>query len=90
MNYKVVTGVTLNTRFMQDILKRVGAELIQLTLKTEADVMEHAADADGVIVGLEPYTQEGHRGHDPVQDHKPTGVGYSNIDVEEATRRESP
>lgn len=90
MNYKVVTGVTLNTGFMQDILKRIGAELIQLPLKTEADVIKHAADADGAIVGLEPYTKKVIETMGRCKIISRTGVGYSNIDVEEATRQGIP
>jgi D-3-phosphoglycerate dehydrogenase / 2-oxoglutarate reductase len=90
VNFKVVTGVTLNTRFMQDILKTVGAELIQLTLKNEADVIEHAADADGVIVGLEPYTKKAIEAMGRCKIISRTGVGYSNIDVDAATRQGIP
>jgi len=91
MNFKVVTGVTLNISVMTEMLATVGAELIQLPLRSEEAILEQAADADAVIVGLiEPYTEKVIRGLTQCKVMSRTGVGYSNIDVEEATRQGIP
>ncbi len=91
MNFKVVTGVTLNISVMAEMLATIGAELIQLPLRSEEAILEHAADADAVIVGLtEPYTKKAIDGLIRCKVMSRTGVGFSNIDVEEATRQGIP
>lgn len=88
MKFKVVTGVTLNISVMAEMLATIGAQLIQLPLRSQEAILEQAADADALIVGLnEPYTKKSIRGLTRCKVMSRTGVGYSNIDVEEATRQ---
>lgn len=91
MKFKVVTGIMLDMRPIEEILKPVGAELVQVPLKTEEDIIAQAAEADGVIVGvMEPFTQRVIQSLTRCRIISRPGVGFSNIHAEEATRQGIP
>ena len=83
------TGADLT--LAEKILNEGGVELIRTTIWTEEDVIRHAGDADAFLLGsTEPFTPR------VIQTLKKTkiisrlGIGYNNIDVEEATRQGIP
>jgi D-3-phosphoglycerate dehydrogenase len=91
VKFKIVTGILLDMRLIEEILHPAGAELVQIPLKTEEDIIAEAADADGVIVGvMEPFTRRVIRSLNRCRIISRPGVGFSNIDVEEATRQGIP
>lgn len=91
MKFKIVTGIMIDMRLIEEILKPVGAELVQIPLKTEEDIIAQAADADGMVVGvMEPFTSRVIGSLTRCKIISRPGVGFSNIDVEEATRQGIP
>ena len=92
MGAKIVTGmITLSLSVVEEMLSKVGAKFVAISLKTEDDIMKHAADADAVIVGpTEPYTEKAIRAMTKCKVISRFGIGYSNINVEEATRQGIP
>jgi D-3-phosphoglycerate dehydrogenase len=91
MKFKVVTGIMIDMPLIEEILKPVGAGLVQIPLKTEQDIIAQAADADGVIVGvMEPFSQRVIASLSRCRIISRPGVGFSNIDVEAATRQGIP
>ncbi len=54
MGAKIVTGmITLSLAVVEEMLSRVGAKLVAISLKTEEDIVKHAADAEAVIQALQ-------------------------------------
>ena len=88
---KVVTGMSSKFSLVEEKLAEAGARLFYETLKTEADVIRHAQDADAVIVGpVEPYSEKAIAAMSRCRIISRFGIGYSNIDVAAATRMGIP
>ena len=91
MATKVVTREGLDLNLAEEMLSKAGAQLIVAPLWSEDDIAKHAADADAVIVGsTEPYTEKAIRAMTRCKIISRYGIGYSNIDVKEATRQGIP
>ncbi|MBI5969010.1 MAG: C-terminal binding protein [Deltaproteobacteria bacterium] len=91
MAAKVVTSAALTLKMAEEMLSRVGAQLVFAPLGTEDDIIKHAVDADAVIVGsTEPYTQRAIQALGKCKIISRMGIGFNNIDVEEATRQGIP
>ena len=91
MKFKVVTGIMIDMALIEEILKPAGAGLVQIPLKSEEDIIAQAADADGLIVGvMEPFSPRVIARLTRCRILSRPGVGFSNIDVEEATRQGIP
>ena len=91
MAAKVVTRMGLEMKTATAILAKDGIELIRKPMATEEDILKNAADADAVIVGsIEPYTARVIQAMGRCKILSRMGIGYSNIDVEEATRQGIP
>jgi D-3-phosphoglycerate dehydrogenase len=89
--FRVATGVTENLDSAEEILAKGGAELISVPMRTEEDIIKYAADTDGVIVGArEPYTRKVIRAMAKCKIISRMGIGFNNIDVEEATAQGIP
>jgi len=88
MVFKVIARPDLPTLISKDILKRVGAELIQVPVFTEEDLIRHGADADAALISaIEPYTAKVIRALPKCRILARTGIGFNNIDAAEATRQ---
>jgi len=91
MAIKVVTREGLGLDLAEEMLSKAGAQLIVAPLWSEEEIAKHAADADAVIVGsTEPYTEKAIRAMTRCKIISRYGIGYSNIDVKEATRQGIP
>jgi D-3-phosphoglycerate dehydrogenase / 2-oxoglutarate reductase len=88
MRFKVIARPDLPTLVAKDILSRVGAELVQVPLFTEADIIKHGADADAALISaIEPYTAKVIQSLPKCRILARTGIGFNNIDAQEATRQ---
>ncbi len=88
MAFKVLARPDLPTLISKDILKRIGAELVQVPVFTEEDLIKHGADADAALISaIEPYTANVIRSMPKCRILARTGIGFNNIDAEEATRQ---
>lgn len=91
MAIKVLARVGLPAETIKEILTKAGVELVFAPLWKEGDIIAHAADADAVIVGAtEPYTKKAIQALAKCKILSRMGIGYSNIDVDEATRQGIP
>jgi D-3-phosphoglycerate dehydrogenase len=91
MAIKVLARVGLPAETAKEILTKAGVDLVFAPLWKEEDIITHAADADAVIVGAtEPYTKKAIQALAKCKVLSRMGIGYSNIDVEEATRQGIP
>jgi len=91
MSVKVVIRTGLEDKIAEKMLSEFGARLIREPLWTEDDVIGRAADADAVIAGSsEPYTARAIRALRKCKIISRMGIGYNNIDVQEATRQGIP
>ena len=91
MAVKVLARVGLPAETIKEILTKAGVELVFAPLWNEGDIIAHAADADAVIVGAtEPYTKKAIQALAKCKILSRMGIGYSNIDVDEATRQGIP
>jgi D-3-phosphoglycerate dehydrogenase len=91
MAIKVLARVGLPAETIKEILTKAGVELVFAPLWKEEDIIAHAADADAVIVGAtEPYTKKAIQALVKCKILSRMGIGYSNIDVDEATRQGIP
>ncbi len=88
---RVIARTGADLTLAEKILNEGGVELIRTTIWTEEDVIQHAGDADAFLLGsTEPFTPR------VIQTLKKTkiisrlGIGYNNIDIEEATRQGIP
>lgn len=88
---KVVSRPDLPSPLAEELLMQAGIPLIKASIFTEEDLIQAAADADAVLVGgIEPYTARVIREMKRCKIISRTGIGYNNIDVEEATRQGIP
>jgi len=88
MGFKVIARPDLPTLISKEILSRIGAELVQVPVFTEEDIIKNGADADAVLVSaIEPYSARVIRALPKCRIIARTGIGYNNIDAEEATRQ---
>lgn len=91
MPIKVMIHAGMKVDIAKNILTQAGAEPVSVPLWSEDDIVAHAADADAVIVGpTEPYTGKAIRALTRCRIISRIGIGYNNIDVEEATRQGIP
>jgi D-3-phosphoglycerate dehydrogenase len=87
MAAKVVTGVTWDLSVLEQIIAGAGAQLFRAPMWTEADILKNAADADAVLAGvIEPFTAKVLQGLPKCKIISRVGIGFDNINVEEATR----
>jgi len=88
MAFKVIARPDLPTLVAKEILSRIGAELVQVPVFTEADLIKQGADADAALISaIEPYTAKVIRALPKCRILARTGIGFNNIDAEEATRQ---
>ena len=88
MGFKVIARPDLPTLVAKDILSRIGAELVQVPVFTEEELIKNGADADAALVSaIEPYTAKVIRALPKCRIIARTGIGFNNIDAEEATRQ---
>ncbi len=91
MGAKVVTLIGLTMKRAEEILSQAGIQVVFAPLVTEGDIIQHAGDADAVIVGpTEPYGAKAIQGMKKCKIISRYGIGINNIDVEEATRQGIP
>jgi D-3-phosphoglycerate dehydrogenase len=91
MAIKVIMRAGMQVEITKNILTQAGMEPVFVPLWSEEDIVTHAADADAVIVGpTEPYTKKAIQALTKCRIISRMGIGYSNIDVEEATRQGIP
>jgi D-3-phosphoglycerate dehydrogenase len=91
MEFKVVSRVGLPLTIAEEMLSKIGAKLVRAPLWTEDDIVQHAADADAIIAGAtEPFTGKAIRALAKCKVISRYGIGFSNVDVEEATRQGIP
>lgn len=91
MAIKVIIHAGMQVEITKNILTQAGAEPVFVPLWSEDDIVAHAANADAVIVGpTEPYTGKAIRALTKCRIISRIGIGYNNIDVEEATRQGIP
>ncbi|MBP1714035.1 MAG: D-isomer specific 2-hydroxyacid dehydrogenase NAD-binding protein [Deltaproteobacteria bacterium] len=88
MGFKVIARPDLPTLVAKDILSRNGAELVQVPVFTEEELIKNGADADAALVSaIEPFTAKVIRALPKCRIIARTGIGFNNIDAEEATRQ---
>ena len=88
MGFKVIARPDLPTLVAKDILSRIGAELVQVPVFTEEELIKNGADADAALVSaIEPYTAKVIRTLPKCRIIARTGIGFNNIDAEEANRQ---
>jgi D-3-phosphoglycerate dehydrogenase len=88
MAFKVIARPDLPTLISKEILSRIGAELVQVPVFTEEEIIKNGADADAALVSaIEPYTARVVRALPKCRVIARTGIGFNNIDAEEATRQ---
>lgn len=91
MSGKVVARVGLDFTLAEKMLTEAGAQLVLAPLWTEEDIIKYAADADAVIVAAtDPYTRKVIQTLGKCKIISRMGIGFNNIDVEEATRQGIP
>ncbi len=91
MSAKIVARTGMDFQLAEKMLNETGARLVRAPLWTEDDIRKAAADADGVLVGAaEPYTAGVIQALEKCKIISRVGIGYNNIDVEEATRQGIP
>ena len=88
---KVVARIGLDFTLAEKMLTEAGAQLVLAPLWTEEDIIKYAADADAVIVAAtDPYTKRVIQTLGKCKMISRMGIGFNNIDVEEATRQGIP
>jgi len=88
---KVVARAGLDFTIAEKMLAENGGQLAPAPLWTEEDLIRYAADADAVIAAAtEPYTQRVIQNLRKCKIISRMGIGYNNINVEEATRQGIP
>lgn len=90
MKYKIVSlaGIVSDKA---EILATVDAQLIEVALKSEDDIIREAGDADAVVVGAnEPYTRKVIAALTKCKVISRQGIGYNNIDTMAATEEGIP
>ncbi len=88
MAFKVIARPDLPTLVAKDILREAGGELVQVPVFTEEEIIQHGADADAALISaIEPYTAKVIQALPKCRILARTGIGFNNIDAEEATRQ---
>ncbi len=88
---KVVARKGFDFRPAEKMLSEAGLQLVLGPMWTEEDVIRDAGDADAVIVGAtDPYTSKVIQNLKRCRVISRMGIGFNNIDVEEATRQGIP
>jgi D-3-phosphoglycerate dehydrogenase / 2-oxoglutarate reductase len=88
MGFKVMARPDLPTLISKEIFGPIGGELVQVPVFTEEDIIKNGAGADAALVSaIEPYTARVIRNLPKCRIIARTGIGYNNIDAEEATRQ---
>lgn len=89
MSYKVVIADDRYPHYNEEteVLKTIGAEIVNVKSQTAADLIQAARDADGVIVNLAPITAEVIAGLTKCRVIVRYGVGYDSVDVKAATAK---
>ncbi len=83
---KVVGKLGMSTPLIEEPLARAGIELELAPIRTEADIIQHAWDADAILVGAtEPYTARAIQALKKCRVLSRMGVGYDNIEIKAAT-----
>ena len=91
MSAKVVARTGMDFTLAEKMLNQAGGQLVRSPLWTEEDIRKAAADADAVLVGAaEPYTGAVIQALGKCKIISRVGIGYNNIDVNEATRQGIP
>lgn len=86
MAFKVLGKVGMSSPIIEDSLAKAGIQLELAPIRTEADIIQYAADADAILVGAtEPYTARAIQALNNCRILSRMGVGYDNIDIEAAT-----
>jgi len=87
MATKAVTGMIADFPVMKKMLDEAGVDFLQVPVKTDDDIIKHAADADAFISGpTEPLTAKALQAMTKCKIVSRVGIGYSNIDIPEATK----
>jgi D-3-phosphoglycerate dehydrogenase / 2-oxoglutarate reductase len=85
---KVVIRTGFPTAGFESVFANTGIRLVRAPLVTEKDILENAADADAVLsTAVDPFTAPVIRSLKKCRILSRIGIGYNNIDVEEATRQ---
>jgi D-3-phosphoglycerate dehydrogenase / 2-oxoglutarate reductase len=88
MGFKVIARPDLPTLISKEILGTIGAELVQVPLFTEEEIIKNGADADAALISaIEPYTARVIQSLPKCRILARTGIGFNNIDAAEATRQ---
>jgi len=91
MSGKVVARAGLDFTVAEKLLTAAGAQLVPAPIWSEEDIIKYAAEADAAIVAAtDPYTQRVIQTLKKCKILSRMGIGYNNIDVEEATRQGIP
>ena len=91
MTFKVVARTGFPYTLAETILKDAGIRMVRVPLVMENQIIEYAADADAALVSaIEPYTSTAIRALRKCKIISRLGIGFNNIDVEEATRQGIP
>ena len=88
---RVVARTGADLTLAEKILTEGGFQLVRAPLWTEEDIIKYASDADAMISGsTEPYTKKVIETLTKAKIISRIGIGFNNIDVEEATRQGIP
>lgn len=88
---RVVARTGADLTLAEKILTEGGVQLVRAPLWTEEDLIKYASDAEAMLSGsTEPFTQRVIQTLKKAKIISRLGIGYNNIDVEEATRQGIP
>jgi D-3-phosphoglycerate dehydrogenase len=88
---RIVARTGADLTVAEKILTEGGIQLVRAPLWTEEDMIQYAGDADGFLSGsIEPFTPRVIQSLKKAKIISRMGIGYNNIDVEEATRQGIP
>jgi D-3-phosphoglycerate dehydrogenase len=86
MARKVVGKMGMSSALIEEPLSRAGIALELAPIRTEADIIRCAWDADAILVGAtEPYTARAIQALRKCRVLSRMGVGYDNIDIKAST-----
>lgn len=86
MSLKVIGKVGMGGPYIEEPLAKAGIQLELAPIRTEADIIQYAWDADAILVGAtELYTARALQALKKCRILSRMGVGYDNIDIEAAT-----
>ena len=69
-----------------DLLKEIGADLILKNCKDDDELSAEVKDIDGILLDLAPVTKKVIKNCNKCRVISRYGVGYDNVDVEEAKK----